>query len=238
MNIDELTRFLGQDQRRTSRMAQRGEIPCRKVGGQFRFNRLEVTQWLQQQLLLKRGNNGHINSNLAQMDAGMTAHREADPRGAIVTDLIREEMVTTSLAARTKNSVLRELVKLGQRSGFLYDDHALLEALIQREAMSSTAVGGGIAIPHPRNPLPYAVAEPILVVAITPQGIGYGGCDGGKTDLFFMTCSQDDQHHLHILARLCRMLDDKTFPGLLRGAASAGEMVDLLGKRELDVIAG
>ena len=237
MNIDELTRFLGQDQRRTSRVAQRGEIPCRKVGGQFRFNRLEVTQWLQQQLLTKRGNNGHHSADLAQMDAGMTAHREADPQGAIVMDLVREELVTTSLAARTKNSVLRELVGMAQRSGLLYDEHALLEALIGRESMSSTAVGGGIAIPHPRKPLPYAVAEPILVVAITPQGIGYGGPDGGTTDLFFMTCSQDDRHHLHVLARLCRMLNDKTFPGLLREASSAGEIMGLLQKRESEIIA-
>ena len=236
MNIDELTRFLGQDYRKTCRMAQRGEIPCRKVGGQFRFNRLEVTQWLQQQLLAKGGNNGYLHAGLARMDAGITAHRQADPQGAIIAELLREELICPSLKARTKNSVLRELVRLAQRSGLLYDDQALLEALIQREQLGSTAMGGGIAIPHPRRPLPYAIAEPILVVAITPQGIGYGGPDGGTTDVFFMTCSQDDRHHLHVLARLCRILDEKGFGGQLRQAKNAREITALLTKRESAII--
>ena len=89
---------------------------------------------------VKRGNNGQLTANLAQMDAGMTAHREADPQGAIVMDLVREELVTTCLAARTKNSVLRELVGMAQRSGLLYDEHALLEAF-RRPGRSLPAVG-------------------------------------------------------------------------------------------------
>ena len=95
---------------------------------------------------------------------------------------------------------------------------------------------GGIAIPHPRRPLPYAIAEPILVVALNPQGIGFSAPDGRLTDLFFMTASQDDHHHLHILARLCRMLRDGGLANKLRETTTTEQMTAIMRQSELDVI--
>ena len=231
MNTVELARFLGMDYRRAARMAQRGEIPCQKVGGQMRFNRAEVTEWLQQKM-------GQLNRKyLAEMDAGITAHRQANPEATIVSNLLRPEAIATDLAARTKRSVLKELVALAFETELLYDGETLLEALLQREELRSTALEKGIAIPHPRRPLPNAAAEPILVFANTPQGIGFGAPDGRLTDLFFMTCSPDDRHHLHVLARLCRMLNHKDLPHHLRTAQTPEEVIDLMRQSELEVIA-
>ena len=230
MNIDELTRFLGLDYHRVSRMAQRGDIPCRKVGGHFRFNRAEVTEWLQQQI-------GSDKPDWESMDAGIGAHRKAAPEDLIVQTQLRPEAVCVELTARTKSSVLRKLVDLAEATGLLYDRNALLEALEGREALCSTAMEGGVAIPHPRRPLPYAVAEPILVVARASRGIGFGAPDGRLTDLFFMTCSQDDRHHLHVLARLCRMLVKKDFIESLREAQTSDQITQLLLDRERDVVA-
>lgn len=229
MNMEELTRFLGLDFRRVSRMAQRGDIPCKKVGGDFRFSRAEVTEWLQQKI-------GHDRHDWVSMDAGMSAHRKADPEDTQVAPLLQAKAISLSLAARTKSSVLRELVVLAQQTDRLYDGDELLDALNRREELCSTAMEAGIAIPHPRRPLPYAVTEPIIVVAHVPQGIGFGAPDGRLTDLFFMTCSQDDRHHLHVLARLCRMLSKKDFPQQLRGASSPQEVMELMCRRELDII--
>ena len=55
-------------------------------------------------------------------------------------------------------------------------------------------------------------------MARTTQGIAFGAPDGRLTDLFFLTASQDDRHHLHILARLCRMLYDEDFVARLQDA--------------------
>ena len=130
---------------------------------------------------------------------------------------------------------MKELVVLAGATDLLYDADGLLEALHQREELCSTAMAAGIAIPHPRRPLQYAVAKPILVIANTVQGIGFGAPDGHLTDLFFMTCSQDDHHHLHILARLCRMLNNSSLPDDLRLADCPDEMIELIRTRELEV---
>ena len=229
INIQALAKFLGIDPRRAERMAQRGQIPCQKVGGQLRFNRAEITEWMQQQMGTLK------NEHLVEMDSGITAHRQLDDN-LFLTNMLKVEAVSLALPARTKNSVLKELVALAQDTDLLYDGETLLEALTKREELCSTALEGGIAIPHPRRPLPYTVVEPILVIGLTGQGIGFGSPDGGLTDLFFMTCSQDDHHHLHVLARLCRMLSDAKLASAIRFAESADEVVELLREREEQVL--
>ncbi|OQA00139.1 MAG: PTS system fructose-specific EIIABC component [Planctomycetes bacterium ADurb.Bin412] len=230
MNSQELSSLLGMDMRQVEKLAQRGDIPCQKVGGELRFNRAKITEWLQQRMGTLEKN------NLKSMDAGITAHRQALPDEAIITPLMRPEAICPRLAARTKNSVLKELVALAQETGDLYDGEALLEALLQREELCSTGMEAGIAIPHPRRPLPYAIAQPILVIANTPQGIGFGAPDGKLSDLFFMTCSMDDRHHLHVLARLCRMLHDGKLAPALRQAETVEEYIELIQQAELKII--
>jgi len=230
MTIKELAQMLGIDLRRMERMAQRGEIPCHKVGNQFRFNRAEITDWLQRNMATM--SSGH----LAEVDAGITANRQTEKNEAIIIPMLRIEAVTASLGARTKNSTLRDLVALAQKTGLVHDGEALLEGLIQREELGSTAMEGGIAIPHPRHPLPYAIAEPILAVARTTQGIVFGGPDGLLPRLFFLIASQDDRHHVHILARLCRMLQDPDLISQLGEAETAEQMIELMKQGELKVL--
>jgi len=243
MSIKEVARLLGADVRRVERLAQRGEIPCQKVGGGLRFNRAEIIEWLHQQV-------GSLKEeHLAEVDAGIASHRQEGahleasggaprtaPEDTVISNLLRPEAVAVHLPARTKNSVLKELVGLAQKTGLLYDPAGLLEALIQREELRSTALEGGLAIPHPRRPMPYVSATPLLVVAHTSQGIGFGAADGGLTDLFFLTCSPDDRHHLHVLARLCRLLRDPRLADDLRQAASPEQIISRLRDAEKDLL--
>ncbi|MBN1508112.1 MAG: PTS sugar transporter subunit IIA [Sedimentisphaerales bacterium] len=230
MTLQEVAKLLGRDMHRVERMAKRGEIPCRKAGGQFRFNRAEITEWLQQHM----GAMSH--NHLVEVDAGITSQRQTQQDEAIIAPLLRIEAVSTNLGSRTKNSTLRELVALAEKTGLVLAFQMLQEAVIHREELCSTAIERGVAIPHPRRPLPEAIAGPILVVARTSQGIAFGAPDGRLTTLFFLIASQDDRHHLHILARLCRMFRDERFVHDLEVAETPGQMVDLLKLRELEVI--
>ncbi|HON92683.1 MAG TPA: PTS sugar transporter subunit IIA [Sedimentisphaerales bacterium] len=229
LTIQEVARMLGTDLRRVERMAQRREIPCQKVGGQYRFNRAQITEWLQQEM----GSMSH--DHLAEVDAGMTSHRETGENEAIVAPLLNPQAVTTSLGSRTKDSTLRELVSMAVATGKVYNEQELLDAVMHREELCSTAMEGGIAIPHPRRPLPDAIAEPILVIART-QGIAFGAPDGRLTQLFLLIASQDDRHHLHILARLCRMLHDEKFIDRLQEAQTSAEIIELMTLRENQVL--
>ena len=84
----------------------------------------------------------------------------------------------------------------------------MVEAVRAREELHPTALDSGVALLHPRRPMPSILGGPILAMARTERGIPFGGRHGADTDLFFLICSIDDRDHLQTLARLSRLAVD------------------------------
>jgi len=228
MSLEEFAALVGMDPRQVQREADRGALPGRKVGGKWRFNRVQIHDWLESRMLCldERG--------LHALDRGFGRTAESNTP-LLVTDLMGVESIDLDLRAATKASVLRELVSLADRTGMLFDGPALFAALREREAQGSTALGHGLAIPHPRQPMPYATAEPLVCLARVPNPIAFGGPDGAMTELFFLICSHESTAHLHVLARLVRLLDGGVIDSL-RAAQGSDEALELLICRERDVV--
>lgn len=209
MNLEDFARHVGMRPDEVRQLAERGKLPGHKVGGQWRFNRAQVTEWLQQEIPT------YDHDRLIQLEQALGG-RDGPPADdhMIVTELMAVEGIETVLPANTRASVLRELVVLAGRTGLLYDGEGLLAAIQQREEMCSTALPPGVALPHPRQPLPYASAEPLICAARSTRGIPFGSPYGGLTSLFFLICCHDDRHHLRVLARLVRLLDAATIARL------------------------
>ncbi len=223
MSIEDFAKHVGMAERDVWRLADRGVLPGNKVGGQWRFNRAQVTEWLQQEMP------SFEEDRLIGLERAMGAETGA----MTVTELIGLEGVDAALAANTRASVLRELVKLAGRTGLLYDEKGLLAALEEREAMCSTALPGGVAIPHPRQPMPYASAEPLICVARLTRGIAFGSPYRDLTRLFFLICCHDDRHHLRVLARLVRILDADTIERLTEAETREGLLELMIEKEKL-----
>jgi len=229
-DIKEVARLLGVDARQVNKMAQRGDIPCQKVSGIFRFNQAQITDWLQNRV-------GTLNQkDLCDLDSGHSAQRNIDNELLLVSNMLSYNLISTELPARTRSSAIRELVNLAGHSDALYCKDTLLTALNQREEISSTAMVGGVAIPHPKQPQPFNIEKPLLIIAHTTTGIGFGAPDGKMTDLFFMTCSPDAQTHIHILARLCRLFYKTPLINELRNAASPDEYIKLITQQEQKIL--
>jgi PTS system nitrogen regulatory IIA component len=226
MSLEDFSRYIGMDVRDVSKLADRGKLPGQKIKGQWRFNRAVVIEWLQQEIHTLDG------SRLIALESAM--RESPEELGQRVTAMIGLEGIDIALNAKTKASILRELVALAERTGLLYDAEGLLAALEQREAMCSTALLKGIAIPHPRQPMPYVSSEPLVCVARLPRGIGFGSSYGDRTDIFFLICCHDDRQHLHALARLMRILQGDTIDQL-RSAETAEEFLQVLIDRELEI---
>ncbi|MGD8451721.1 MAG: PTS sugar transporter subunit IIA [Phycisphaerae bacterium] len=196
MNIDELARHLGMDARLVRKWAERGKLPGTMVKGEWRFNRAQLLDWLQQEIHSLE----HV--HVQNLERAMSSDEDHEH---LVTELIPTEGINMNLPARSRASVLRELVVLAERTGLVYDGPGLLEAVQEREELVSTALPGGLAFPHPRRPMPYATAEPLICVARVPGGIPFGAPDGGMTYVFVFVCSHEERQHLCVLARLALM---------------------------------
>jgi PTS system nitrogen regulatory IIA component len=227
MSLDDFARYVGMDAREVQKLAERGQLPGQKVGGEWRFNRARVTEWLQQEM--------HTLDEERLVTIERTMGPGSGETGMILTDLIGLEGVDPVLRANTKGSVLRELVNLSERTGLLYDGQGLLKALEAREEMCSTGLQYGVAIPHPRQPMPYVSAEPMVCVARTSRGIGFGSPYGGLSRLFFLICCHDDRHHLQVLARLMRVLSPDIIE-LLMGVESREDVLGVLLEKEKQIV--
>src|SRR5262249_22179489 len=145
----------------------------------------------------------YTDQQLTALEQGPSHHDEREP---LVSALLSEASTAVPLAASTRASVLKELVALAEQTWQVYDPNAILEAIRQREEMGSTGLCSGVAIPHPRRPLPNALGESVLAYGRTASGIPFGAPGGVLTDIFFLVCCRDDRTHLQVLARLSRLL--------------------------------
>lgn len=180
------------DAREVRRLADKGVLPGHQVGGEWRFNKAQMLDWLQREM------HGFDRVHLENLERAMSDGSQDAVFGA----RLAPEAVDMNLPARSRASVLRELVSLAERTGLVYDRAGVIEALEDRENLCSTALPGGVAFPHPRRPLPYCIGEPLICLGRSRSGIPFGAPDGRLTDIFVLVCSQDEKQHLQSLARL------------------------------------
>jgi len=120
----------------------------------------------------------------------------------------------------------------------VYDPEAVLEAITQREEMDSTALSGGVAIPHSHRPLGDGVlGEPLVAFGKTLREIPFGP-RGEMIDLFFLVLSKDDRTHLRVLARLARLMLREGFVEQLRSTETPREAYELILQAERELLGG
>jgi PTS system nitrogen regulatory IIA component len=229
MDLEQLAAYLRRDVREVSKLANRGHLPGKKVGGEWRFASSEINYWIETQMP------GLSEAELAALeDHGDTALANEEP---LVTSLLSENTIAVPLQASTKASVLRELVNLAEQSWQIYDTDALLEAIKAREELGGTALERGVAIPHPHRPLsPKAQGEAIIAFARTSRGIPFGAPDGELTDLFFLVSCRGADMHLRVLARLSRLLLRPGFLDDLRSTETVQETLLLIERSERELL--
>lgn len=229
MTLPEAARYLHLTGGELAKLAARGDIPAHKVGGKWRFYRPELNDWLERRMATLSGH------ELVKVERQLSAGADSAAGEPLVSDLLSPFSVNLHFAARTKPSALRDLVDLAAASGLVLDPGAIRQAVVEREEMFSTAIGPGVAFPHPRRQMPEALTDSIVAFARAPSGIPFGAPDGSLTDLFFLVCSFEDHTHLRILARLARLVREASLLDDLRRLDEVTDSLQALRSRETAV---
>jgi mannitol/fructose-specific phosphotransferase system IIA component (Ntr-type) len=122
----------------------------------------------------------------------------------LLTELLTPERVVVPLAARDKPGIIAELTHhLVDRSGGAFQE--VLGAVEEREAVLSTGIGFGVAIPHARSS---AVRELSLVCGLSPEPVPYDSIDGEPVRLFFLIVGPEASagQHIKVLSRIARLV--------------------------------
>ena len=134
-----------------------------------------------------------------------------------ITELLPEERIRLRVPVRDRDAAIDLLTDLLAQTGGTKNRAALRAGILAREEQGSTAIGGGIAVPHVKSA---AVDAPALAALTVPGGVGWGAPDGAPTDLIFLIAAPADggETHLELLAQLMGMLLDPAFAQRLRDA--------------------
>lgn len=140
-----------------------------------------------------------------------------------IVDLLSRESILLGAAPKSKTEAIDLLIDLQVKGGKIADREEYKKGILAREAMSSTAVGEGIAIPHAKSE---AVKAPSLAAMTVPGGVDYQAMDDEPSNLLFMIAAPNNGDvHLEVLSRLMTLLMDEDFRAKLLAAADAGEFL-------------
>ena len=208
MTVDEVAAYLRVSERTVYDWAQKGEIPCGKLGSIWRFERAAIEKWVKDRI------------------AGETQKRPAAAGLNLKSTLTLERVVF--LKSKDKSGALDELVGLVASAPGVKDERALAAEIERREGLMSTGIGLGVGIPHVRLD---SVEELTVAVGISREGLDdYESLDGEPVHIVFMLAAPAGHHdqYLRLLASVSTRLKSDEFRALLLAAATTDEVFEIL----------
>ena len=146
-----------------------------------------------------------------------------------LAEVFRHQLIVLGLKERTKQSMIAELVQRLVDVGCVdaASTTSLIQMIMDREDMGSTALGNGIAMPHCRTSL---IERFVGVLAIDAKGVDFGALDRQPVHLVFLLLGPLEQReqHFDILGRISSLRQDKTIRTQLRGCRSTGDVLAIL----------
>lgn len=209
MTLEEVADYLRVSERTVADWAQKGELPAGKLGTAWRFKRADVERWVDSRL------------------------RPAAPRGTasgvVLPDVLPRDRVVM-LDVASKDATLNALVDVLAGAPEVGDADDLRREIFHREALMSTGIGFGVAVPHVRLA---SVKDLVMAVAVTRQGLtDYTSLDDTPIRIVCMVAARADQHaeYLRALAAVSALLKDQCVRAALVAADSPATIHALLTK--------
>ncbi len=218
LSVKDAARLLSVSEKTIYRWIRQEIIPAYKVHEQYRFNRTELLEWA------------------TSRRRGVAAEAFAEPESAAVplptlSEALEAGGVFYRIEGTSRDRVLAEMVA-HLRLPEEVDRDYLRQVLIAREELSSTAVGDGIALPHPRNPVLLHVTRPTVTLCFLETPVDFKALDGRPVDVLITLISPTLRSHLHLLSKLGFVLRHPRFRKVLDPPGSREEILTALRRVE------
>lgn len=225
LTVSEAAALLHTTEGAVHRWAREGVIPCHLVQDQYWFHRDELLEW----------------ANTRGAGVAPAAFPETRRAGEAPAPPLARALevggVHGGIQAADRDAVIAAIVArtpIEEDS----DRHLLFEVLRAREALGSTGIGEGIAIPHVRAPVVLAATEPSLTLLYLAQPVDFQAIDGRPVHTIFFMVTLTVRSHLQLLARLSAALHDARFRQAVLDRAPAATIVAEAHRIDLAVASG
>ena len=203
-----MARYLRVSERTVYEWAQKGEIPAGKIGTVWRFKKDDIESWVDERLA--------------------SSKTSVPKQHKIVTENFLSPDRVVLLDYVSKHDVLVMMSEVLAKAPQVKNSAELLDAILKREALMSTAVGRGIAIPHVRLS---SVTDLVMAVGISKRDIlDFDALDGNPVRLVFMIAAANNQHdyYLQTISHFSAKLRNEELKSSLLNSTDPAEVYALL----------
>ena len=211
MTAKEAADYLKLAERTLVRLSHEGKIPGVKIGGQWRFRRALLDEYL---------------DTLASESVGTGGAAPSQVVDAPLDEIITVKQIIPDLAATDRNGVIHAMVERVTKLGLVKDQAWFEAALAARERLVPTAVPEGVAFLHARRRAADKFPTQFVAMARSKAGVAFGSPDMGPTHIFFLLALRNDALHLRWLSRLAWIVRS---PGRLSRLVEAGSADEIHG---------
>ena len=211
LTVREAASYLHVDEATVRRWIQRRGLPVHPVNERLYLNAIELWEWATE-------NGIPVSRSLLEQ-----AQRQPE-RVPPLSELLSAGGIHHDVGGKDKLGVLREIVRRLPLPPEI-DREGLVTTLEAREAMGSTGIGDGIAIPHVRNPILLHVTAPFVTLCLLREAVDFDAVDGRPVHALFTVVSANVPGHLRILGSLGFVLHDEELRRLLSERAPGADLL-------------
>ncbi len=217
----EAAQALNVDEKTVVRWIRKDHLPAELIQGDYRINPVDLLEWATERGI-------KVNPALYKM-------HEADNRPLpTLSQAVAAGGVHCGVPGADKETVLRNVVAALDLPPEI-DPDFILQVLLAREAMGTTAVGDGIAIPHVRNPILVQLPTPKISLSFLDQPVDFGALDGKPVQILFTIITPSIRMHLHLLSKLAYCLRDPRLRKILGRECNAEAIMATILEIERDI---
>ncbi len=217
LKIKDIIDLLQVSEKTVYRWIKEKKIPCYRINHQYRFSRSEINEWILDSRI-------ELSSKLLNLSIAN--------RPTKFTQLIQNGGIYYDIPGDTVREVLHNAIAGIQTPPHISQEE-IIAALLDREGMMSTAIGRGIAIPHPRNSIITAIEDASVSLCFLKNPVDFGALDRQPVHSLFVLLSSSPRRHLEVLSKISYLCQLEDFLQLLQTRASSAEIINFIQTQEL-----
>ncbi|MEK6796717.1 MAG: PTS sugar transporter subunit IIA [Spirochaetota bacterium] len=212
LKLTDVARLLNLNTSAIHRYIRRKSIPAYRINHQYRFNRAEIVEWA-------LNNRIPMNTALTALTVGTIP--------VDIAELTRRGGVYHHVAGTTPRDVINAAVGMMTLPAGI-DKEMIASQLIEREEIQPTAIGNGIALPHPKSPVMTDAASERIAFFMLSAPVDFRAADRVPVHVLCVILSANQNRHLEMLSKTAHLCLDSTFAGLLKRASSPATILEYI----------
>lgn len=208
LTIEEVAKYLRVSERTVYEWVQKGEIPCGKIGSNWRFKKSELERWVDDRLMGKK-------------------KKDKSGESLLISSVLSLETCSV-LDCSDKKEALAQMVSLLSVNPAIKDKNEVLEAVFKREELMSTGIGLHIGVPHVRLD---SVSSIAMAAGVNKHDIeDYESLDGQPVRIIIMLAAGRNQHteYIRMLSTVSAKLKQPSVRDNLLSASDGAEIFSIL----------